>query len=85
MKSINTIKLLAILFISSLTFTACSDNEEDDHDHEEELITTVTYTLTSGNDIVTLKFKDIDGEGGADGTYTVSGALSANTTYSGSI
>jgi hypothetical protein len=85
MKSINTIKLLAILFISSLTFTACSDNEEDDHDHEEELITTVTYTLTNGNDTVTLKFKDIDGEGGADGTYTVSGALSANTTYTGSI
>ncbi|WP_298781641.1 type 1 periplasmic binding fold superfamily protein [uncultured Polaribacter sp.] len=77
-------KLLAIFFISALTFTACSDDhDDDDHDHEEELITTVNYTLTNGTDVVTLTFKDIDGEGGNDGVYTVSGALTANTTYTG--
>lgn len=85
--TIKTIKLLAILFISALTFTACSDDDhdDDDHDHEEELITTVNYTLTNGNDVITLSFVDLDGEGGSDGTYTVSGNLSANTTYTGTI
>ncbi|APZ48141.1 type 1 periplasmic binding fold superfamily protein [Polaribacter reichenbachii] len=82
-----TIKLLAILFISALTLSSCSDDDhdDDDHDHEEELITTVNYTLTNGDDVVTLSFVDLDGEGGADGTYTVSGSLTANTTYIGAI
>ncbi|WP_372938283.1 type 1 periplasmic binding fold superfamily protein [Seonamhaeicola sp.] len=81
-----TIKLLALFFVSSLVFVSCSsDDDNDDHDHEEELITTVTYTLTNGNDVITLEFEDLDGEGGADGTTTVSGPLTANTTYTGSI
>jgi len=87
-KSTNTIKLLALLFVSSLAFVGCSsddDGHHDDHDHEEELITTVRYTLTNGTDIVTLEFQDLDGEGGADGTYDVSGPLTANTTYTGAI
>jgi len=87
MKITNTIKitrLLALLFISVLTFTACSDDDDDhDHDSEEELITTVRYTLTNSNDIVTLTFSDPDGEGGNDGTYAVSGNLTANMTYTG--
>ena len=87
MKTLNTIKLLAILFISSLTLSSCSDDHDDDHDndHDEELITTITYTLTNGNDVVTLNFQDLDGEGGSPGTYTVSGPLTANTTYLGEI
>lgn len=89
MKISNTnkiLKLLAILFISVLTFTACSDDhDDDDHDHEEELITTVTYTLTNGNDVVTLTFEDLDGEGGNTGTSNVSGPLTANATYTGTI
>ncbi|WP_439131211.1 type 1 periplasmic binding fold superfamily protein [Polaribacter sp.] len=77
-------KLLAILFISVLSFTSCEDEHDDHHhDHEEELITTVNYTLTNGNDIVTLTFSDPDGEGGNDGTYNISGPLTANTTYTG--
>ena len=32
-KTMKTTKLLAILFISALSFTACS--EDDDHDHDE--------------------------------------------------
>lgn len=88
MKITNTIKitkLLAILFISVCTFTACSDDDDDDHDHdsEEELITTVKYTLTNGSDVVTLTFSDPDGEGGNDGTYSPSEPLTANTTYTG--
>lgn len=86
MKTLHTIKLIAILFISSLLLSSCSDDHDDEgHDHEEELITTVTYTLASGSDIVTLTFQDLDGEGGSDGTTTVSKPLTANTTYTGSI
>jgi len=86
--TVKTIKLLAILFISTLTFTACSEDDHDDHDdhdHEEEVITTVNYTLTSGSDVVTLTYRDLDGEGGNEGVTTVSGSLSANTTYAGAI
>lgn len=84
-KQMKTIKLLAILFISSIAFTSCSDDDHDDHDHEEELITTVTYTLTKGSDKIILKYVDSDGEGGKAGTYTVSGSLKANSNYSGTI
>ncbi|MFK8058886.1 MAG: type 1 periplasmic binding fold superfamily protein [Polaribacter sp.] len=83
-----TIKLIALLFISSLTITSCSDDHDDDHNHgsEEELITTVTYTLTNGNEVVTMVFTDLDGEGGNDGIYTPNiGTLKANTTYTGVI
>lgn len=91
MKISNTIKitkLLTILFVSALIFSACTndnDDDHDDHDHEEELITTITYTLSDGNDVVTLTYLDIDGEGGNDGTYTVSGPLNANSAYVGEI
>ncbi|ARV05743.1 type 1 periplasmic binding fold superfamily protein [Polaribacter sp. SA4-10] len=84
--AIKTTRLLALLFISVLTFTACSDDDDDHgYDSEEELITTVRYTLTNGNNIVTLTFSDPDGEGGNDGTYTVSGNLTTNLTYTGVI
>ena len=75
MKITNTIKitkLLAILFISVCTFTACSDDDDDhDHDSEEELITTVNYTLTNGSDVVTLKFSDPDGDGPIEPVYDI--------------
>lgn len=90
LKSLKTIKLLALFFITSLVAVSCSsdDDHDDDHDHEEELITTVIYTLTNttdANDEIELTFTDLDGEGGTDGTYDVSGALTANATYSGAI
>ena len=87
MKITNTIKttrLFALLFISVLTFTACSYDDDDiDDGSDEELITTVRYTLTNGNEVVTLTFSDPDGEGGNNGTYTVSDNLTANLTYTG--
>lgn len=90
LKTMKTIKLLALLFISSLAIGCSSDDDghDDDHDSEEELITTVIYTLTNNADsadVVTLTFTDLDGEGGADGTYIISGPLTASATYSGSI
>lgn len=90
LKSMKTIKLLAILFIATSVFTACSD---DDHvhggdDHEGEVITTVIYTLTNTTnsaDTVVFTYTDLDGEGGADGTSVTVGNLKANATYTGSI
>ena len=92
-KTMKTTKLLAILFISALSFTACSDNDDhdhDDHDHgeHEDEITQLVYTLTNtanSADVVTFTFTDEDGEGGADGTTEVSGNLTANATYSGAL
>jgi len=86
MKTMKTMKFLAVFFISSLLLTSCSSNDDDAEDpNEEELITTVTYTLTNGGDVVTLKFTDLDGEGGSDGTYAISGPLTAGSTYTGAI
>ena len=92
-KTMKTTKLLAILFISALSFTACSDNDDhdhDDHDHgeHEDEITQLVYTLTNtvnSADVVTFTFTDEDGEGGADGTTQVSGNLKANATYKGAL
>lgn len=76
--------LLASLALGALIFSSC----EKDHAHvhnEHEVMTTLTYTLTAADaDTVTLKFIDLDGEGGEDGT-TIGGTLKANTTYAGSI
>ena len=86
MKKLNilkSIKLLAILFVSTIVMTSCSDDHDHDHDHEGELITTVSYTLTNGNDVVTLTFQDTDGDGPNLPTTTISGPLTTNTTYTG--
>ena len=85
MKNFKTLQLIALFISTSLFLTSCSDNHDHDHDHEGELITTLTYTLTSGNDIVTLTYRDLDGEGGAAGTFDISGPLMANTSYTGSL
>ena len=76
--------LLASFALGALIFSSC----EKDHAHvhnEFEVMTTLTYTLTAADaDTVTLKFIDLDGEGGNDPTIT-GGTLKANTTYAGSI
>ena len=83
------LRLLAILFVSSLAFNACSDDDHDDHDHDDEdheEINLMIYTLTdSENNSVIFTYSDPDGEGGADGTSTVVGQLTVNTTYAGAI
>lgn len=57
-KKMKTTRLLALLFISVLTFSSCKkdDHDDDDHDHEEELITTLTYTLTINFHNLILRF-----------------------------
>lgn len=88
------LRLLAILFVSALAFNACSDDDHDhddhdDHDHDDhEEINRLIYTLTNSenaSDLVIMTFDDPDGEGGADGTTSVVGTFSANTTYDGAV
>ena len=87
------LRLLAILFVSALAFNACSDDDhdydDDDHKHgDHEEINRMIYTLTNSenaSDLVIMTFDDPDGELGEDGNITVSGALSANSTYSGAV
>lgn len=74
--------LMLPIFLSS-----CSDDEEPVVENEEEVITEVVYRLepTDGSEIVQLVFSDPDGDGGADPITQVTGSLTANMTYSGSI
>ena len=77
------IKLLAVLFISTLTIISCSDNETIPVViNAEEVITTMTIELTpmGGGDKITLQSKDADGDGPTAPVIT-GGTLAANTTY----
>ncbi|UPT72193.1 MAG: type 1 periplasmic binding fold superfamily protein [Flavobacterium sp. JAD_PAG50586_2] len=72
-----------ILAITAITFSSCSN--DDNPVNEEEVITTVTATLTNGVNVITLSSRDLDGDGPNAPVITVSGNLSANTTYSGTV
>jgi hypothetical protein len=83
------VKLTAVtLLIAAIFFTSC-DNDDDNKPaptNEEELITTVQVTLTSGAQVVTLTSKDLDGDDGPNPPQvSVSGNLTANTTYTGEV
>lgn len=75
------------LLASTLIFASCSDDDDNAPDpvNEEEVITTLTVTLDSGSDTVVMQYQDLDGDGPDAATVTVSGSLTANTVYDGSI
>jgi len=74
------------LLASTLIFASCSDEDNTPPVvNEEEVITTLTVTLDSGTGQVVLQYKDLDGEGSDPAVITVSGSLSVNTVYNGSI
>ena len=82
----NYFKLVSITLFA-LLFVACSSDDDAAPEpvNEEELITTMIVTL-NGPDSVVLTYQDLDGADGPGAeTLTVSGPLSANTTYEGSI
>jgi hypothetical protein len=79
-------KLIGIALGTLIVFSSCSNNDSHSHGvNEGELITTVTTTLTSGNQTVTLTSKDLDGNGPNAPLVNVSGDLTVNTIYMGSI
>ena len=75
------------LLASTLIFASCSDDDDNTPEpvNEEEVITTLTVTLESGSDTVVMQYQDLDGDGPDAATVTVSGSLSNNTIYAGSI
>ena len=78
----------ALLAIPFLYFSCNDDDDTPEPIIEEEVITTMTVTLVNhqnGNDVVTMQTQDLDGDGPNEPVITVSGPLSAGTSYSGSI
>jgi hypothetical protein len=81
-KIIQSIQFLALLFIA-VTINSCSDDSGPVV--ENEVITTVITTLRNGNQTITLTFRDLDADGPNEPVVTVSGNLTANTTYTGEV
>ena len=79
------VKFLTISIFAIALFASCSDDDVPEPVNEEEVITTLTVTLDSGSGSVVMQYQDLDGDGPDAGTVTVSGPLSANTSYDGSI
>lgn len=79
-----TIKFLSVLFISSLLFTACSDDDNPEEVNEEEVITKVTLTFTNDADATDKVVLVNDAPEGQDGTFTntVTGNFTAGAEYS---
>ncbi len=80
MKNLNKIAFITLLVTS---FISCN-NDDATPVNEEEVITTITTTLTGGGQTITLKSRDLDGDGPNAPIITVSGNLTAGTTYIGS-
>jgi len=80
-------KLYSLITILSLGLLVVSCKKEDPViPNEEEMITTLTYTLTSttGGETVVLEFQDLDGDGG-DAPVIQGGTLAANHQYNGEL
>jgi len=76
-------KTLLVLFLF-LGLVAC-DKDDPTIVDPVELITTLTYTLTSTtSEIVSLSFQDLDGDGG-DAPVVTTGTLKQGTSYTGNI
>lgn len=85
MKTIKSILLLAFI---GLSFVACSDDDNAPAPvNEEETITTMRITLVpeGGGTNITIQTQDLDGDGPNTPVRDISGNLTANTTYTGSI
>lgn len=81
MKNFN---LVTVALVAVFTFSSCN-NDDPIAVNEEEVITTVTTTLTSGSQTITLTSRDLDGDGPNAPVITVSGNLTVNTTYTGTV
>lgn len=83
MKTINTILITIAI---TLALTSCSNDDTSSTPvNEEEVITTVKVTLTNGSNTIILTSRDLDADGPNAPVISVSGNLSANTTYSGEV
>lgn len=78
--------ILVFSTIIAMTLTSCS-KDDPEIINEEELITTLRITLIpqGGGNPVILQSQDLDGDGPIAPAISVSGNLSANTTYNGTV
>ena len=85
--SMKTIKLLSMLAFSGIVLTSCSNDDNPKEVHEEETITTMNVTLKPSGEgtTITLQSQDLDGDGPKAPVLKVSGNLTANTVYNGSV
>lgn len=83
----NTRKFLSILAVGSLLFASCSNDDDSPAPvNEEELITKMTVSLVGGGQTINLIVTDEDGaDGPTPPKVTVSGDLSVNTVYNGTV
>jgi hypothetical protein len=81
-------KFYALFLAAAITISSCNtDNENPKQVIEEELITTViaTYAPVGGGEVITLQFKDLDGEGANPPVISVSGNFKSYTAYNGTL
>ncbi|MEA1786367.1 type 1 periplasmic binding fold superfamily protein [Arenibacter sp. GZD96] len=79
---------ITLFMVGGILISSCSSDDDNPVAvNEEEVITTLTVTLTPVGDgeVITLQSRDLDGDGPNPPVITVSGSLSGNTTYNGSI
>ncbi len=77
--------IFAVTAITSLALFSSCDKEDPKVVNEEELITTVTTVLKNGTQTITLKSKDLDGDGPNAPVITVTGTIYTNTVYQGTV
>jgi hypothetical protein len=83
-KKMKNLKITTLALVAILAFSSCSKDDTPPV-NEEEVITTVTTTLTNGSNIITLESRDLDGIGPNAPIIKVSGDLTADTTYTGTV
>ncbi len=78
-----------MFLISGALLSSCSSDDDNlpEPVNEEEVITTLTLTLIAedGGDNVVIAYRDLDGDGPNAPVTSISGNLSANTTYAGTV
>lgn len=81
------LKLLSLLFVATLAFVSCNNDDDPAPVNEEEVITTLIAVLTpqGGGTPVTLRSRDLDGDGPNAPNISVDGPLMANTIYTGTV
>ena len=82
------LKINALVFLAILSISSCSKDDDPivtPPVNEEEVITTVTavFTPQGGGTAITLRSRDLDGDGPAAPAVTVSGAFAQSKTYDG--
>ena len=86
-KKMKNLKITTLALVALLALSSCT-KDDTPLVNEEEVITTVITKLTetNGTNVITLTSRDLDGDDGPDAPeITVSGNLTANTEYTGTV